>query len=67
MHNENLNNRRCDGPGKLVKQTSFKVKTWGNNSKGTIHYQIEIYCSRIQFIVNLTTVTKLSSEPLRLL
>ena len=29
MHNEKLNNTKCDGLGKLMKQISFKEKNLG--------------------------------------
>ena len=66
MHNENLNNTRCDNLGKLMKQTTFKVKTWGERSQeNNPLYHIEIYNQEYQSVVNLTTVTKLSYEPLK--
>ena len=69
MYSGNLNNTRCDDPRKLMKQTSFKVKKkkpGGNNSKRTIHYiKLRFIVQEYQFVVNLTIVTNLSSEPLR--
>ena len=68
MHSRNLNNTRCDDPRKLIIQSSFKVKTWGVLSQeNNPLYQIEIYSQEYQFVVILTIVTKLSSEPLILL
>ena len=49
-----------------MKQTTFKVKTWGEQSQeNNPLYHIEIYNQEYQFVVNLTTVTKLSYEPLK--
>ena len=48
MHSRKLKNTRCDDLGKPMKQTSFKVKTWGEESQDNNPlYQIEIYSSRI--------------------
>ena len=68
IHSENLNNTRYDDSGKPMKQTSFKVKTWGELSqKNNPLYQIEIYSSRIPIHSKANIVTKLSYEPLKLL
>ena len=68
MHNENLNNTRYDDLEKLMKQISFKVKTWGELfQENNPLYQIEIYSSRIPIHSKANTITKLSYEPLKLL
>ena len=68
MHNENLNNTRYDDLEKLMKQISFKVKTWGELfQENNPLYQIEIYSSRMPIHSKANIVTKLSYEPLKLL
>ena len=59
---------RYDDLGKPIKQTNFKVKNLGEwSQENNPLYQIEIYNKKYQFVVNLITITKLSSKPLRLL
>ena len=48
MHNGKLNNTRYNNLGKLMKQTSFKIKkSRKTNPRRTIYYQIEIYSLNI--------------------
>ena len=68
MHNGKLNNTKYDNSRKLMKQISFKVNNWGEwSQENNPLYQIEIHSQEYQFVVNLTKVTKLSYEPLKLI
>ena len=45
---KSLSNTKYNDPGKPIKQINFKVKNTGGPISGrTIHYQIEVYKSRI--------------------
>ena len=51
-----------------MKQSNFKVKIWGELSqKNNPLNQIKVYSQEYEFIVNLTKIIELNSEPLRLL